>query len=131
MNRWKALTGNGTVGPPGISFANGMLSTHRSVDRVHNLGGFAKDVADHVGLVTSVNPVDPAKSLLVLGDVERVTEAEHLANGVPSPMRPESALGRRAVRRYQRHRHCRPVGSVMTALTAEGTTTGRRPRLLG
>jgi len=35
--------------------------------------------------VTSANPADPAKPVLVPGDPERATEAERRANGVPLP----------------------------------------------
>ena len=78
-----ALTGNGTAGPPGRPFANGMLSIYIDAATMDDQGGFAKDVAEYVEFVLSANPADPAKPVLVPGDPERATEAERRANGVP------------------------------------------------
>ncbi len=78
-----ALTGNGTAGPPGRPFANGMLSIYIDAATMDDQGGFAAEVAEYVNFVTSSNPADPAKPVLVPGDPERATKAERLANGVP------------------------------------------------
>jgi hydroxycarboxylate dehydrogenase B len=80
-----ALTGNGTAGPPGRPFANGMLSIYLRVDAVDDLGTFAPMVAEYVDFVTSAKPADPSKPVLVPGDPERAMAAERRANGVPLP----------------------------------------------
>jgi uncharacterized oxidoreductase len=78
-----ALTGNGTAGPPGKPFANGMLSIYIDAATMDDMGGFAAEVAEYVNYVMAANPVDPSKPVLVPGDPERAMEAERRANGVP------------------------------------------------
>ncbi len=78
-----ALTGNGTAGPPGKPFANGMLSIYIDAATMDDQGGFAAEVADYVAYVMSANPADPAKPVMVPGDPERATKSARLANGVP------------------------------------------------
>jgi uncharacterized oxidoreductase len=78
-----ALTGNGTAGPPGKPFANGMLSIYIDAATMDDLGGFAAEVAEYVNYVMAANPVDQSKPVLVPGDPERAMEAERRANGVP------------------------------------------------
>lgn len=80
-----ALTGNGTSGPPGRQFANGMLSIYLSTEAFDDGTGLAAQVAEYVDFVTSSKPVDSDKPVLIPGEPERAMAAERRANGVPLP----------------------------------------------
>jgi len=78
-----ALTGNGTAGPPGKPFANGMLSIYLKAEAMDDLGMFADEVAQYVDFVISAKPANPSKPVLAPGDPERAIAAERRSNGVP------------------------------------------------
>lgn len=78
-----ALTGNGTAGPPGREFANGMLSIYLSAAAFDDRGGLAREIADYVSYVTSARPADADHPVLVPGDPERASAARRAADGVP------------------------------------------------
>lgn len=78
-----ALTGNGTAGPPGRDFANGMLSIYLSSEAFDDQGGLAAEIGQYVSFVTSAHPADPQRPVLVPGDPERASAAARRASGVP------------------------------------------------
>lgn len=84
-----ALTGNGTNGPAGHPFGNGMLSVYIDPARLDDADGcdFAGEVADYLSMVRAARPAPDRSVVLVPGDPERARRAERRAAGLSLPNR--------------------------------------------
>ena len=80
-----ALTGNGTNGPAGHSFGNGLVSILVDPARLDDGAGFAGEVAGYVDYVRASQPAAGVDQVLTPGDRERAMRAERRASGLPLP----------------------------------------------
>ena len=79
-----ALSGGGATAP-GRRVANGMFSLYIDPARVDPQGLFPGEALRYVDFVKQAKAFPPASETLVPGDVERLTRAQRLRDGVPLP----------------------------------------------
>lgn len=79
-----ALTGTGATAP-NRRFANGMLAFYLDPKVVDPTGFFDGEIARYVDFIRATKPVSGLGEVKIPGDVERMTRAERLGNGIPLP----------------------------------------------
>lgn len=77
-----ALTGNGTNGPAGHRFGNGMFAVFIDPAQCDNPGGIAGEIAEYLAFVNALTPAQGHDTVRIPGDSEREMRAAR-ADSVP------------------------------------------------